>query len=102
MYGIAKAGTIQLTRAYAMTYAREGIRCNGIAPGSFPHFIDPDAPNNRGEAMTIARLGLDYEIGPLAVYLASEAAEYVQGEVLLIDGGATAAGVLPAGLTPLA
>lgn len=102
MYGIAKAGTVQLTRAFAMTYARDNIRCTGIAPGSFPHFQDQNAETNRGDAMPIGRLGLDYEIGPLAVFLASDAGEYVSAHSFLIDGAATAAGVLPAGVFPRA
>ena len=56
MYGIAKAGTVQLTRAFAMTYARDNIRCVGIAPGSFPHFQDPNAETNRGDARTTRTL----------------------------------------------
>lgn len=102
MYGIAKAGMIQLTRAYAMTYARANIRCTGIAPGSFPHFINPDEVDERGLAQPIGRRGHDYEIGPLAVYLASEASDYASGAIFLIDGASTSSGVLPAGLTPLA
>lgn len=102
MYGIAKAGTVQFTRALAMTYARDNIRVTGIAPGAFPHFLDPDVPNPRGDAQAAGRTGIDVEIGPLAVFLASEAADYLSGASYLIDGGSTSAGVLPAGLVPLA
>lgn len=102
MYGIAKAGTVQFTRALAMTYARDNIRVTGIAPGAFPHFLDPTVPNPRGDAQAAGRTGIDYEIGPLAVFLASEAADYLSGASYLIDGGSTSAGVLPAGLVPLA
>jgi NAD(P)-dependent dehydrogenase (short-subunit alcohol dehydrogenase family) len=102
MYGIAKAGTVQFTRAFAMTYARDHIRCTGIAPGAFPHFLAPGVPNPRGEAQAAGRTGIDYEIGPLAVFLASEASDYLSGACYLIDGGSTSAGVLPAGLVPLA
>ena len=102
MYGVAKAGTVQFTRALAMTYARDNIRVTGIAPGAFPHFVEPDAPNPRGEAQAAGRGGIDYEIGPLAVYLASDASEYLTAHSYLIDGGATSAGLLPAGLVPIA
>ena len=102
MYGIAKAGTVQFTRALAMTYARDNIRVTGIAPGAFPHFLEPDVPNPRGDAQAAGRTGIDVEIGPLAVFLASEAADYLSGASYLIDGGSTSAGVLPAGLVPLA
>lgn len=102
MYSIAKGGVIQLTKTFAMTYARDGIRCTCIAPGAIPHFVEPDSPNARSDAQAIGRLGVTYEIGPLAVFLASEAADYMSGETVLIDGGAIAAGVLPAGLVPVA
>ncbi|MEI6665231.1 MAG: SDR family oxidoreductase [Chloroflexota bacterium] len=102
MYSIAKGGVIQLTKTYAMTYAREGIRATCIAPGAIPHFVEPGAPNARSDAQTAGRLGVTYEIGPLAVFLASDSADYMSGETVLIDGGAIAAGVLPAGLVPAA
>jgi NAD(P)-dependent dehydrogenase (short-subunit alcohol dehydrogenase family) len=102
MYSIAKGGVIQLTKTYAMTYARDGIRCTCIAPGAIPHFVQPDTPTARSEGQVAGRLGVTYEIGPLAVYLASDAAEYMSGETVLIDGGAIAAGVLPAGILPRA
>ncbi len=102
MYSIAKGGVIQLTKTFAMTYARDGIRCTCIAPGAIPHFVEPDSPSARGDAQAIGRLGTTYEIGPLAVFLASEAADYMSGETVLIDGGAIASGVLPAGVTALA
>ena len=46
------------------------------------------------------RFGFMNEMGPLAVFLASEASEYLSGETVLIDGGAIAAGVTPAGIAP--
>lgn len=102
MYSIAKGGVIQLTKTYAMTYSRDGIRATCIAPGAIPHFVEPDAPNPRSDAQVAGRLGVTYEIGPLAVFLASEASDYMSGETVLIDGGAIAAGVLPAGIAPVA
>ena len=102
MYSVSKGGVIQLTKAFAMTYARDGIRCTCIAPGAIPHFVQPDTPTARSEGQVAGRLGVTYEIGPLAVYLASESADYMSGETVLIDGGAIAAGVLPAGIAPRA
>jgi NAD(P)-dependent dehydrogenase (short-subunit alcohol dehydrogenase family) len=102
MYSIAKGGVIQLTKTFAMTYARDNIRCTCIAPGAIPHFVDPDSPGARADAQAIGRLGVTYEIGPLAVFLASDASDYMSGETVLIDGGAIASGVLPAGVVPAA
>ncbi|RLT34788.1 MAG: SDR family oxidoreductase [Chloroflexi bacterium] len=102
MYAVAKGGMIQLTKTYAMTFARNGIRSTCIAPGWFPHFMDPDQPSSRLELQAAGRIGLTYEIGPLAVFLASEAADYMSGETVLIDGGAIAGGILPATIVPVA
>lgn len=102
MYSIAKGGVIQLTKALAMTYARDNIRCTCIAPGLIPHFMSPDMRAQRDPAQPIGRMGWTYEIGPLAVFLASDAADYLSGSTILIDGGAGAGGVLPAGTIPVA
>jgi NAD(P)-dependent dehydrogenase (short-subunit alcohol dehydrogenase family) len=100
MYSIAKGGVIQLTKALAMTYARDNIRCTCIAPGLFPHTDDEGIRAQLGEKQPMGRVGWMREIGPLAVYLCSDASEYMTGETVLIDGGAIAAGVTPAGLVP--
>jgi NAD(P)-dependent dehydrogenase (short-subunit alcohol dehydrogenase family) len=92
---------IQLTKALAMTYARDNIRCTCIAPGLFPKTDDTAARDQLGEKQPMGRVGWMNESGPLAVYLCSEASEYMTGETVLIDGGAIAAGVTPAGLVPL-
>ena len=99
MYPIAKAGVISLTKALAVSYARENIRATCIAPGLFPHELTPEAQNRVG-LQPAGRYGRLEEIGPLTVFLASEAADYISGETILIDGGAIAAGVTPAGMVP--
>lgn len=102
MYSIAKGGVIQLTKALAMTYARDNIRCTCIAPGLIPHFLSAEARAQRDPAQPIGRMGYTYEIGPLAVFLASDASDYLSGNTILIDGGANAGGLLPAGTIPVA
>lgn len=102
MYSIAKGGVIQLTKALAMTYARDNIRATCIAPGLFPHTDDPVTLAQLGEKQPAGRTGEMWEIGPLAVFLASAASDYVSGDTILIDGGAIAAGITPAGLVPVA
>ena len=99
MYPIAKAGVISLTKCLAMTYARDGVRVSCIAPGAFPHELGPET-EQRGAMQAAGRFGRMEELGPLSVFLASDASEYVTGETILIDGGAIAAGVTPAGLVP--
>jgi NAD(P)-dependent dehydrogenase (short-subunit alcohol dehydrogenase family) len=108
MYAASKGALIQLTRALAVTYAGDNIRCTCIAPGMFP-LGDPAPPSG---APTVAeeirsdepsgRAGAPSELGPLAVFLCSAASDYVSGETVLIDGGVVAAGLLPAGVAPVA
>ena len=101
MYPIAKAGMVSLTKCLAMTYARDGIRVSCIAPGAFPHELGLET-EQRATMQPSGRFGRMEEMGPLAVFLASAASEYLSGETILIDGGAIAAGVTPGGLTPTA
>ncbi len=100
MYPVAKGGLIQLTKALAMTYARDGIRASAIAPGLIPKSDDRGFLEQVGEKQPAGRIGFLPEIGPLAVFLASPASDYLSGETVLIDGGAITAGITPAGVVP--
>ena len=91
-YATAKAGVINLTRAIALDYARDRIRCNAVCPGYV------DTPLNAGFAIDqrdhflAARQPLPgliqaEEVASLVVYLASDAAKMITGQALLIDGG---------------
>lgn len=102
MYAVGKGGVIQLARVLAMTYARENIRALCIAPGLFPHTDDTTVLTGLGQKQPAGRIGFPREIGPLAVFLMSPAAAYMSGETVLIDGGAIAAGLTPAGVIPRA
>jgi gluconate 5-dehydrogenase len=95
-YETAKAALTGLTKALAADWAERGVRVNAIAPGGFL-----TAPNRRwfGEKpafkeafearVPMGRLGEPEELGPAAVYLASDASSYVTGATLVIDGGFT-------------
>lgn len=92
-YDAAKAGLMRFTECVAQEWAPYGIRCNAIAPGTFP---DPEqmstedfAARDAGAADSIplGRVGRLLEVGYLAVYLASPAAAYVTGQTWAIDGG---------------
>jgi NAD(P)-dependent dehydrogenase (short-subunit alcohol dehydrogenase family) len=101
-YSAAKAGVIALTRSLAMQLASSKIRVNCIVPG----FIARRAPaspeeeqedRRRGSFIPVGRIGRAEELGPLAVFLASDASSYVTGEPFVIDGGGLAAGYAPTG-----
>lgn len=104
-YGAAKAGVMGLTRALALAYARDNIRVNCIVPG-FVAQRPPATPEEearlaeRGRFVPVGRIGRAEELGPLAVFLASDASRYITGECFVIDGGGLAGGVAPLGWTP--
>jgi 2-deoxy-D-gluconate 3-dehydrogenase len=101
MYTSAKAGLINFTRALAMTYAPE-IQANLIAPGLFPHDIPAAVEFWRGGKFTpMGRLGKDEELGPLCVFLASGLTSYMNGQIIVLDGGGLAGGHAPTGFAPV-
>lgn len=90
----AKSGLQAFTRSIATEWAPKGIRANGIAPGPFKtegawkNLIPDDmAENVMIQRNPMRRLGKKEEIGELAAYLMSDAAEFINGETIRIDGG---------------
>jgi 2-deoxy-D-gluconate 3-dehydrogenase len=100
MYACSKGGTIQLTRSMALTYAQFNIQTNCIVPGVFPHNEQMMQFFKGGKFIPIGRVGDDSELGPLAVFLASDASNHVNGELIAIDGGGLAGGIAPTGVSP--
>lgn len=101
MYCAAKAGVINFTRSLAVSLAGYGIRVNCIAPGFFATIPEVQDYSYSGRFIPLGRVGDPKEIAGLAVYLASDAAAYVTGEVFLADGGGLAGGYAPTGSAPL-
>jgi NAD(P)-dependent dehydrogenase (short-subunit alcohol dehydrogenase family) len=100
MYACAKGGVIQLTRSMALSYAQNNIQTNCIVPGIFAHNEQMVQFFKGGKFIPMGRSGDDAELGPLAVFLASDASSHINGELIAIDGGGLAAGVAPTGLAP--
>ena len=104
-YPTAKGGLISLTKSMATILGPHGIRVNSIVPGyvsKAPPDSDEEAAARilRGQNIPARRLGEWWELGPLAIYLASDASSYVTGQMFVIDGGGLAAGIGPTGLAP--
>jgi len=101
MYTSAKAGLINFTRSLALTYGPE-IQANLIAPGLFPH-EDPAMFEwwKGGKYVPMGRLGKDEEIGPVAVFLASDLTDYMNGQIVALEGGGLAGGHAPTGFAPV-
>lgn len=105
MYACAKGAVIQLTRSLALTWARDNIQVNCIVPG----FIDvrslqPDPRRDTlttGDYIPVGRLGLPQDISSLAVFLASDASDYITGGMFAVDGGALAGGYATTGFAPV-
>ncbi|HUY39274.1 MAG TPA: SDR family NAD(P)-dependent oxidoreductase [Candidatus Binataceae bacterium] len=100
MYACSKGGVIQLTRSLALTYALDNIQTNCIVPGIFPHNEEMMKFFKGGKFIPIGRPGDDSEIGPLAIFLSSDASNHINGELIAIDGGGLAGGILPTGAVP--
>jgi gluconate 5-dehydrogenase len=95
-YETAKAAVVGFTRAVAVDWAPHGVTVNAIAPGGFMTDANrrwfrekPELRQVFEGQVPMRRLGEPEEIGPLAVYLASDASSYMTGAVVTIDGGYT-------------
>ncbi|MFN7151608.1 MAG: SDR family NAD(P)-dependent oxidoreductase [Microthrixaceae bacterium] len=102
-YGATKAAVALLTQQMALEWATNGIRANAVAPGlidagmSEPIYADDDIRARRSTSVPLGRLGTAEDVAGVVLFLLSDAAAYVTGTELLVDGGVTSSiiGTLP-------
>ncbi|MFY9822132.1 MAG: glucose 1-dehydrogenase [Thermoanaerobaculia bacterium] len=98
VYGVSKAAVIMLTKTLAIELARENVRVNAIAPGliqtrfSEALWTAPEARERALRSIPQRRLGQPEDLVGAVLYLASDAAKFTTGAVLVIDGGQTLGG----------
>lgn len=98
-YSASKAGVASLTKVLAIELAEKGVNVNAIAPGIFPTPLNRPLVQGtaRGEELLVRtpmhRFGQAYELAGTAIFLASQAASFVTGEVIVVDGGFLASAV---------
>lgn len=89
-HAAAKAGILQLTRYLAAQWAARGIRVNAVSPGWFPQKRGPERPDLMREVTSripMGRIGQPPELVGAVIFLMSDAASYVTGQNLVVDGG---------------
>ena len=90
-YAASKAGVIGLTKTVAKELASRGITCNAIAPGfiktEMTDVLSEQAKQRLQEAIPMGTLGEPRDVAQAALFLVSEAARYITGQVLVVDGG---------------
>jgi NAD(P)-dependent dehydrogenase (short-subunit alcohol dehydrogenase family) len=97
-YGTSKAGLAHLTKQLAVELASLGIRVNGVAPGPVETAMakavhTPEIRADYHDAIPLNRYGLEEELAEAVLFLCSDRASYITGQILAVDGGFDAAGI---------
>jgi NAD(P)-dependent dehydrogenase (short-subunit alcohol dehydrogenase family) len=98
VYPPSKAALEAMTRMAAVEFGPLGVRCNAVGPGIVPtegtlsHYGDEETRNRRGRTLPVQRFGRPEDVADVVSFFCSDAARYVTGQVIYVDGGYTAAG----------
>jgi 3-oxoacyl-[acyl-carrier protein] reductase len=99
-YGVGKAGVIHMARSVAIEYGRFGIRMNTVSPGRIRTAATSDTLNDEvlatfAERIPLGRIGEPEDIARAVRFLSAPASSYISGQMLMVDGGATARFPIP-------
>ena len=97
-YGTSKAGLMHLTKQQAAELGEVGIRVNGVSPGPVDTAMakavhSPAIRADYHDAIPLNRYGLEEEIADAILFLCSDRASYITGQILAVDGGFDAVGI---------
>jgi 3-oxoacyl-[acyl-carrier protein] reductase len=98
VYPPSKAALEAMTRMAAVEFGPLGVRCNAVGPGIVPtegtlaHYGDDETRTRRGRTLPAQRFGRPEDVADVVSFFCSDAARYVTGQVIYVDGGYTAAG----------
>ncbi len=91
-YSASKGAIVSFTRSLSLSLASQGIRVNGVAPGPIwtpliPSSLPPEQVTTYGDNVPMMRAGQPFEVAPAFVFLASDDASYISGQILHVNGG---------------
>lgn len=90
-YGATKGAVASLTKSWAKEFVNDGIRVNAVAPGSIDtdmfYTMSEEAVKKSIDAIGMKRLGKPEEVASVILFLASDLASYITGEIIGVDGG---------------
>jgi len=91
-YSASKGAIVSFTRSLSLSLVSQGIRVNGVAPGPIwtpliPSTLPPELVTTFGDNVPMKRAGQPFEVAPAYVFLASDDASYISGQILHVNGG---------------
>jgi 2-deoxy-D-gluconate 3-dehydrogenase len=89
-YAASKGAVASLLKAFANEWAPHGITVNGVAPGGIERNQDQEFIKRYNQIVPLERMATETEISKVVLWMASDSASYITGQILPVDGGWTA------------